>query len=110
MEPMQLVAQLEAGDWHDSHRPVSYTHLDVYKRQVYIGQTGRSFEKRMYGHNYSFRYNDGKSNYANHLLEKDHSYNDNFEILHLSGKGPKLDLLETLEINKHKYVVDASVL
>ena len=72
--------------------------------KVYIGQTGRSFEKRMYGHNYSFRYNDGKSNYANHLLEKDHSYNDNFKILHLSDKGPKLDLLETLEINKHKYL------
>ena len=129
-----------------SNEAVSYTHLDVYKRQtqkhvniafrtksslgryiknnkskvekfqksgvyelscgscdkIYIGQSGRSFSKRMYDHNYSLRYQDGKSNYANHLSENDHNFNDNFKILHVWEKGKKLDLLEALEINKRK--------
>lgn len=38
------------------------------------------------------------------MLEFEHNFNDNFKILHVSNKGSKLDLLETLEINKQKHL------
>ena len=37
-----------------------------------------------------------------HLLEEDHIFDENFEILHVSNKGKMLDNLESLEINRRK--------
>lgn len=68
---------------------------------IYIGQTGRTFEARNKEHRQAFLNNHPeKSNVASHLLELNHVYNDNFEILHTCNKGTRLDLLETLEINR----------
>ena len=60
--------------------PVSYTHLDVYKRQT------------------------TESTFANHLIEANHTYkniDNNRNILHVHTKGRKPDTLEQLEIYKH---------
>ena len=67
-----------------------------------LGQTGRSFQKRLKDHLGSFRNENGKSNYANHLLEENHRFNDNFEILHTADKGSRLNavlLNNQLDIN-----------
>ena len=71
--------------------------------KVYIGQTGRSFSRRIYDHQYSYNVNDRVSHYAKHVFDENHNFNDDFEILHVADKGKKLDLLETLEINRLKY-------
>lgn len=70
--------------------------------KVYIGQTGRNFEKRVNEHHASFIKNKTDSNYSNHLLETNHTFNFNYDILHIEDKGKKLNLLESLEINKLK--------
>lgn len=70
--------------------------------KVYIGQTGRPFKKRINEHKRSFLNNKHDSNYANHLLEEQHTLNNTFTILHVENKGRKLNLLESLEINKLK--------
>lgn len=70
--------------------------------KVYIGQTGRNFNKRHLEHKNSYVKNKTDSTYANHLLEEKHSFSDDFDILHLENKGLKLSLLECLEINKYK--------
>lgn len=69
---------------------------------TYIGQTGRNFKKRIKEHFTSFITEKSDSNYANHLIESEHQFNKNFEILHMEKKGYKLNLLESLEINKLK--------
>ena len=57
----------------------------------------------MYDHDLSFRNEDGKSNFAKHfLIEPDHVFNTDFEILHVENKGLKLNALESLEINRLK--------
>lgn len=71
--------------------------------KAYIGQTGRSFDKRIHEHFASFNNNNKDSNYANHLIENNHTFNNNFDILHSETKGLKLNLLESLEINKLKH-------
>ena len=68
--------------------------------KIYIGQTGRSFGKRIKEHYSNFVNNKNSSNYANHLLESNHTFNPNFDILHIADKGHKLNNLESLEINK----------
>ena len=70
--------------------------------KTYIGQSGRSFSKRIKEHYTNFIKKKTHSNYANHLIEYKHNFNPNFQILHIENKGPKLDLLESLEINKLK--------
>lgn len=70
--------------------------------KMYVGQTGRNFKKRIDEHKKCFLKNKNNSTFANHLLEEQHSFNDNFEILHTSMKGAKLTLLESLEINRYK--------
>lgn len=70
--------------------------------KLYLGQTGRSFAIRVNDHKLSYNRKDGKSNYANHLIDKEHVFNEEFEVLHVASKGPKLNLLESLEINKFK--------
>ena len=69
--------------------------------KFYIGQTGRSFQKRINEHKFSFKKKKDNSNYAKHLLNDNHNFNDNFKVLHLENKGMKLNLLESMEINKH---------
>ena len=54
-------------------------------------------------HSRSFRLEDGKSEYAEHVLLENHIFDDNFEILHVSHKGLKLNALESFEINKRKF-------
>ena len=49
-----------------------------------IGQTGKSFKKRLKDHKGSFRNKNGKSNYANHLIEENHCFNPDFKILHIA--------------------------
>ncbi len=70
--------------------------------KVYIGQTGRSFKHRISEHNYNYRYNKESSNYAKHLNEFSHNFDNNFEVLHSLQKGPRLDMYEALEINRLK--------
>lgn len=70
--------------------------------KTYIGQSGRSFSKRIKEHYTCYIKEKTHSNYANHLIECNHNFNTNFKILHTENKGRKLDLLESLEINKLK--------
>lgn len=70
--------------------------------KTYIGQSGRSFSKRIKEHQASFIKRKTDSHYANHLLESGHNFNSNFKILHTEDKGPRLSLLESMEVNKLK--------
>ena len=70
--------------------------------KTYVGQTGRNFQKRIHEHYQSFIKDKNDSNYANHLIEYQHNFDPNFKILHSENKGIKLNLLESLEINKLK--------
>ena len=56
----------------------------------------------MLDHERSFIYNDGKSNYSKHILNENHVFNDDFNILHIASNGAKVNALESLEINKLK--------
>lgn len=70
--------------------------------KIYIGQTGRSFGKRIKEHKTSFNKKHSNSHYAIHLNSEQHNFDENFEILHLENKSKKLNLLESMEINKCK--------
>ena len=50
----------------------------------------------------SYRLDDEKSNYAVHLLDSNHIFNDDFKLLHVSNKGAQLNALEAFETNKKK--------
>ena len=83
-----------------SLKPVSYTHLDVYKRQ---GQTGRPFKKRFREHLPKKEFSKTVSNYARHLMDNNHSYTDfttNFQPLHICRKGNYMNAIEEYEIYK----------
>ena len=71
--------------------------------KVYIGQTGRTFRERIREHFRSYFNQDDGSNYANHLIDFNHRFNNKYSILHQENKGAKLNLLETIEINRLKY-------
>ena len=71
--------------------------------KTYIGQTGRIFSKRIKEHYSSFINKKSDSHYANHLLEENHDFNNQIKILHIENKGNRLNLLESLEINKLKH-------
>jgi Reverse transcriptase (RNA-dependent DNA polymerase) len=63
--------------------------------QIYVGQSGRSLKTRLQEH-LDFK---RPSHVADHMLRYNHHTNiDNVEILHLSQKGKRLDLLEAFEI------------
>lgn len=68
--------------------------------KIYIGQTGRSFYKRIKEHKDCYRLQTNNSHYAKHLLEEAHDFNSEFKILHTENKSLKLNNLEILEINK----------
>lgn len=70
--------------------------------KCYIGQTGRTFKTRISEHLKSYQQKKQDSTYANHLLEENHLPSPEFKILHVENKGLKLNLLESLEINKIK--------
>lgn len=70
--------------------------------KIYIGQTGRNFNKRIKEHRSSYIYEKEDSHYATHLNEENHNFNDNFILLHNESKSYRLNLLESLEINKYK--------
>jgi hypothetical protein len=58
--------------------------------QQYTGQTGRQFRICFQEHFWDFKYGNGKSRFAAHLLENKHSISpmDNImETLHTTGKG-----------------------
>jgi hypothetical protein len=65
---------------------------------IYIGQTGRTFEKRIKEHRACFTNNKNHSQFAKHLLENNHTSDFTPEILHIEKKGRRLDALEELEI------------
>lgn len=70
---------------------------------VYIGQTGRSFKSRNTDHKIAYLKNlPEKSHFASHILQSNHDYDNNFDILHTCNKSLKLDLLEAMEINRIK--------
>lgn len=68
--------------------------------KVYIGQTGRTFETRMKEHERSYRDKTSDSTFSKHCLDFNHKFNNNFKILHIQDKSKKLNLLESLQINK----------
>ena len=75
---------------------------------IYIGQTGRSFKIRYSEHMRSLRQLqvsitpfDSTSSFADHLINGNHSpSSNNPQPLHFAPKGPKLDILESIEIKK----------
>jgi hypothetical protein len=71
--------------------------------KYYLGQTGRSFMKRLKEHKPNPKINPQKSKYAQHLVDNNHSYEsieNNLEIVEICGKGLILDTLEEFHIYK----------
>jgi hypothetical protein len=69
----------------------------------YIGQTGRSFQDRYKEHIKAIT-NKSHSNFADHLINENHSYSDcnqDLEILHICKKSHLMTTLENLEIYKN---------
>jgi hypothetical protein len=67
----------------------------------YTGQTGRPFRVHFQEHFRDFKYGNGESRFAAHLLENKHSIDavDNImETLHTTGKGRMMDTLERFYI------------
>lgn len=66
----------------------------------YVGQTGRSFQIRVKEHLNCLRNKPEKSNFAKHLIDFNHDYDQDefFKILHFYDKGKKLDIAEAFEI------------
>ena len=63
----------------------------------YIGQTGRPFKIRFREHLHDFKYKNGKSRFAQHLIDNGHSIGrmkDIMETLHITSKGEMMDALE----------------
>ena len=63
----------------------------------YIGQTGRSFQKRYQEHFHDYKYNKYKSKYATHLLENHHSIGPMQETMHILYTTKKGHLMNTIE-------------
>ena len=57
---------------------------------------------RLTEHKRSFLNNKNNSTYSNHLIENQHTFDENFKVLHVENKGKKLNFLESLEINRLK--------
>ena len=69
----------------------------------YTGQTGKPFRVRFQEHIRDFKYNNSRSKFAQHLLDNKHAIRnmeDIMEIIHITGKGEKLDALESFHIYK----------
>lgn len=71
--------------------------------QTYIGQTGRSFSTRLSEHINAVKNENILSNIADHIRQTNHHISSaDLSVLHIEGKGRRLDLLEAYEINKAK--------
>ena len=69
----------------------------------YIGQTGRTFLTRFQENLRNFKYGNGKSRFAQHLLDNKHTIGpmeDIMEILHIEKKGKIMNTLENFYICK----------
>lgn len=69
----------------------------------YVGQTGRPFLKRYSEHLPKRDHSIVKSNFAKHLIDRNHSYQDfrtNFKPLHFCKKGRFMDAMEEFQIYK----------
>ena len=67
-----------------------------------VGQTGSSFGKRFQEHLRDYKYRNGKSKFAQYLLDNEHStgpMEDVMKILHIK-KGKKMNTLEKFYIYK----------
>ena len=67
----------------------------------YIGQTGRSFLTRYREHYHDFKYNNGTSKYAQHVLENKHSIgptHNTMENLCIMRKSKLMDTWEKFHI------------
>lgn len=68
---------------------------------IYLGQTGRSLKKRLIEHDKSIFKNIRNTGFAEHCIKYNHSLDpENVQLLHHSGKGKALNLLEIIEIKK----------
>lgn len=68
---------------------------------VYIGQTGRSLEKRLKEHRNSIINNIKNTGISTHCIDNNHFIDSaNIQLLHNERKGKRLDLLEQYEIKK----------
>ena len=70
---------------------------------MYIGQTGRSFTTRYTEHIQAIHKTHKRSNFADHIVNNNHTYTDintDMEILHIQHKSRKLNTLEQYEIYK----------
>jgi hypothetical protein len=69
----------------------------------YVGQTGRTFNKRYKEHVHDIRSNNSNTGYSNHILNTGHTYGtmqDTMEIITLGKKGRYLNALEKYHIYK----------
>jgi len=63
----------------------------------YIGQTDRPFKTRFQDHLRDFKYNNRKSKFAQHLLDRQHSIDEMeniMDIIHITNKGRMMDAIE----------------
>uniref|UniRef100_A0A8D8Q6E9 GIY-YIG domain-containing protein n=1 Tax=Cacopsylla melanoneura TaxID=428564 RepID=A0A8D8Q6E9_9HEMI len=62
----------------------------------YVGQTARNFNVRIKEHMASYKHKNDKSNFAYHLLQEEHTFDENrgVEILHVCEGGRKMDVLD----------------
>ena len=63
----------------------------------YIGQTGRSFKTRFREHLRDFKYNNWKSKFAQHLLDRQHSMDEMeniMDVIHITNKGRMMNTIE----------------
>ena len=69
----------------------------------YIGQNDKRFRKRFQEHLRDFKYGNGKSRFAQHLLDNKHvigPMEDIMKILHIEKKGKMMNTLEDFYIYK----------
>lgn len=99
--------------FNNKFKPDKTTRSGVYKltcadcEACYVGQTGRSFATRKREHWRSFRLKrEDESTFADHLIANNHNPGSELQILHLEGKGARLNILEGMEIYKHKRQTD----
>lgn len=81
---------------------------------IYIGQTGRSLNKRIMEHKKSIQNNKNVTGFSIHCIENNHCIDPNYaKLLHFEPKGNRLNYLEILEIQKArrqgKYVTNEQI-
>jgi len=72
-------------------------------KMKYNGQTGRSFQVRIFEHFCDYKYTNNKTKFAQHLLENGHSIGpieDIMEVLYSKTKGKLMDTMERFHIYK----------